>query len=203
MRRYRSSNECSIRTCTPVRDYIRIRTPFLYPDGDVVDLYWRDNLDGHGATITDLGESLRWLRMQSTSGRRTVKQNQIIADVQMTHNVEFFKGMLLARAGSDADIAEVVHRVAQAALRVSDIWFTFRLRSVESIGSEIEEFLSERRIAYDPGVRIPGRSARIWNVDFRTRTEHKSALINVLSTWLEPGGQRGVSQSMLLRPGMT
>ncbi len=182
--------------CTTIRDYIRIRTPFLYPDGDVIDLYWRENPDGVGATISDLGETLRWLRMQSTSSRRTARQRQLLADIQMTQGVEIFRGVLSARVHEHSDIAEVVHRVSQAALRVSDVWFTFRLRSVESINAEVEEVLSERRITYDRSVKLPGRSERIWNLDFHTRTELRSSLICVLSTGTK-GATRRITEHVV------
>ena len=186
-----ASQMSALYTCIPVREYVRIRTPFLYPDGDVIDLYWRENPDGIGATISDLGETLRWLRMQSTSTRRTAKQRQLLADIQVTQGVEIFRGMLSARVHRHSDIAEVVHRVSQAALRVSDIWFTFRLRSVESINAEVEEVLLERRIMYDRSVKLAGRSERIWNLDFSTRMERRSSLICVLST-----GTKGATRRM-------
>jgi hypothetical protein len=49
--------------------YTRIRTPFLYPDGDVIDVFFRGGEDV--ATVSDLGETLRWLKMQSLSPRRS------------------------------------------------------------------------------------------------------------------------------------
>lgn len=56
-------------TCSPMDGYTRIRTPFLYPDGDVIDVFFRGGEDV--ATVSDLGETLRWLKMQSLSPRRS------------------------------------------------------------------------------------------------------------------------------------
>jgi len=52
-------------SCSPVNQYIRIQTPFLYPDGDVIDIF--DRAEGDAVTLTDLGETLRWLRMQTVT----------------------------------------------------------------------------------------------------------------------------------------
>lgn len=43
------------------RGAVRVRTPFLYPDGGVIDVFvgQRDA----GFTVTDFGEALGWLRM--------------------------------------------------------------------------------------------------------------------------------------------
>lgn len=61
--------------CAPSGKYIRIRTPYLYPDGDVIDLYWRDGI------VTDVGETLRWLDGQTLSEKRTKRHMQLIDDV--------------------------------------------------------------------------------------------------------------------------
>jgi len=46
-------------TCTEHGDFQRIQTPFLYPDGDTIDLFCKT--DGDTVTITDLAETVRWL----------------------------------------------------------------------------------------------------------------------------------------------
>ena len=74
------------------------------------------------------------------------QQNRLIADVLTTHGVEFYRGMLIARCRPDDQLAEVVTRVAQAALRVSDLWFTLRTRAVESIADEVADYLTEREL---------------------------------------------------------
>ncbi|MGH7928243.1 MAG: DUF1828 domain-containing protein, partial [Candidatus Binatia bacterium] len=50
-------------TCSEVNGYVRIRTPYLYPDGDVIDLFFSEKNGSY--TLTDLGETLGWLKMQS------------------------------------------------------------------------------------------------------------------------------------------
>ena len=106
-------------TCSLQGEYLRIRTPYLYPDGDNIDLFYRTA--GEIATITDLAETGRWLRMQTVSQRRSAKQRQLIEDICLTHGVEYCRGMLVARCRPGEVLAAVVTRVAQAALRVSDL----------------------------------------------------------------------------------
>jgi hypothetical protein len=166
--------------CSPVNHYVRIRTPYLYPDGDVIDLYLVTN--GEHATLTDYGETLRWLKSQTPSQKRTVKQNQLIEDICLNHGVEFYSGMLMLRVGQQDNMANVVSRLAQAIVRVSDLYFTFRKRSTESLTEDVNDFLSERAIPFERGPQIPGRSGKIWKVDFHVRTPQRSSLVNVLST---------------------
>lgn len=166
--------------CSEQGPYVRIRTPYLYPDGDVIDLFCK--VEDGVLTVSDLGETTRWLRMQTISPKRSAKQKALIEDACLTHGVEFYKGRLLARCRAGESLASVVLRVAQAALRVSDLWFTFRTRSVESITDEVADFLTERQLPFDRGEKLAGRSGRSWTVDFHVRAPARSSLVYVLST---------------------
>lgn len=173
--------------CSKHGDYERIRTPYLYPDGDYIDLYC--DTRSNAATVSDLAETTRWLWMQSAAQRRSQKQSQLIKDTCETHSVEFHHGMLQARCKPGEPLAEVITRVAQAALRVSDLWFTFRASIGESITEEVAEYLTQNEFQYEQAKRMTGRSGSSWTVDFyisasqSTSSEtQRGSLINVLST---------------------
>ncbi len=166
--------------CSQVKDRVRIRTPFMYPDGDYIDLFASTGDDV--TTISDLGETVRWLRMQTVAPRRTAKQQQLIQDICVTHGVEFFRGMLELRVRTGEHFGGAVARLAQAALRVADLWFTFRARAFESISDEVSEFLEGSQIAFHRGQSLIGRSGRNYTIDFHARAPNRSSLVAVLST---------------------
>jgi hypothetical protein len=176
--------------CADVGNYIRIRTPFMYPDGDYIDLFCERASD-ETTTLSDLGETVRWLKMQTIAPRRSPKQNQMIQDVCLTHGVEFYRGMLLVRCRPGDNLAMVVMRLSQAALRTADIWFTFRTRAAESATDEVAEYLAEKNIPHERNVTLAGRSGKTWPIDFYTRTAKRSALVHVLST-----GSRGATRRL-------
>lgn len=175
-------------TCTEQDRYVRVRTPFYYPDGDVIDVFVRR--DDGAVTVTDLGETTRWLRMQTVAPRRSPKQSQLIADACLTHGIEFYKGQLLLRVQPGETLGTAVMRLAQACLRISDLWFTFRTRAIESVTDEIADFLDEKSISYERNERLPGRSGRVWRPDFHARTAQRSSLVFVLSTGSRPAARR-------------
>ena len=180
--------------CSSQGRFKRIRTPFLYPDGDYIDLFCRE--EGGTLTVSDLGETTRWLRMQTTVPRRSARQQALIQDAIQTHNVEFFRGTLTARCKEGESVSDTVLRVAQAALRVSDLWFTFRTRTAPSLTEDVAEFLGENQIHFDRGEKLVGRSGRIWTVDFHVRQPEKSSLVNVLATGSKSAA-RGVVEHVL------
>jgi len=177
--------------CEEGGEYVRIRTPYLYPDGDIIDLFCKK--EGDVIIVSDLGETSRWLRMQSASPKRTPKQRAFIEDICLNHGVEFYRGMLMARCRPDDDLSNVVTRVAQAALRMSDLWFLLRTQAVESVADEVAEFLIEQEFRFDRYVPHTGRSGRIWKVDFHVRAEKRSSLVYVLSTGSRSAASRVVN----------
>lgn len=175
--------------CEDTGEHQRIRTPYLYPDGDNIDIFCTNR--GEITHVSDLGETTRWLRMQTVSPRRSPKQNALLADACLTHGVELFKGAITARQRPGDDLAAVVVRVAQAALRVSDLWFTFRTRSVQSVTDEVADFLVEREFRFERAKKLAGRSGRGYTVDFDVHAPSRTSLVFALST-----GSRAAAKSL-------
>jgi hypothetical protein len=180
--------------CNQQGAYIRIRTPYLYPDGDVIDLFYQ--FADHHVTLTDLGESLRWLRMQTIAPKRSPRQRQLIADICATHRVELYRGMLVTRLDAGETLASAVTRLSEACIRVTDLWFTLRTRAVQTITDEVADFLTERQIEFVKQEPQVGRSGRVWNVDFHTRTPNLTSFVQVLSTGSRDSAHR-VSENVL------
>jgi hypothetical protein len=180
--------------CTGHGDYTKIRTPYLYPDGDRVDLFLAAN--AQTPTLTDLGETLRWLRMQTTAQRRSPKQNQLLQDIALTHGVEIYQGMLNVRVRDETDLTSALTRLSQAVLRVSDLWFTFRTRTIETVTDEVGDYFVEKEVPFERGHRQPGRSGRIWSVDFHVRAPLQSSFVFVLSTGSKAAA-RGVAEHVV------
>lgn len=169
-------------------DLTRVRTPFWYPDGGVVDVFVKEHDDTF--TITDLGEALGWLRMQTLVTKRSPKQQRLVQDICTTHGVELFRGQLVLRCSGAEQFPRALVRLGQAAVRVADLWFTTRTRSVESATDEVADLLQERSIPFERSVKLAGRSGRDWTVDFQTRTPTQSALICVLASGSRAAARR-------------
>ena len=171
--------------CSPApQEGVRVRTPLLYPDGGIVDVFV---LERHGGyTITDYGDALGWLGMQSISQRLSPKQQSLAQDVCQTLGLQLFNGQLVLRSVTSDMLGESVLRVAQAVVRISDLWFTLRNQSFQNTADEVDEWLREKQIPFERQVRKQGRSMQNWTVDFETQTENRTSLVFLLST-----GSRG------------
>ena len=171
--------------CSPApNEGVRVRTPLLYPDGGVVDVFILER--GSVFTVTDFGDALGWLGLQSISRRRSRRQDMLVQDVCRTLRIELFNDQLVLRSIKQDGLGEAALRIAQAVVRVSDLWFTLRSQSFQATEDEVDEWLSEKQIPFQRQVTKPGRSAREWTVNFETQTDNRTSLIFLLST-----GSRG------------
>ena len=152
----------------------------LYPDGGVVDVFVLERGDNY--LVTDFGDALGWLGLQSVSMRRSPRQQALIRDVCQTLRIALVDDQLVLQAVSFDALGESVVRVAQAAVRVSDLWFTLRSQSLQNTADEVDEWLREKQIAFERQVQKQGRSMRTWNVEFETHTNDHTSLVFLLST---------------------
>ena len=167
--------------CSPApQEGIRVRTPLMYPDGGIVDVFVLES--GGRYDITDFGEALGWLRMQSQGGNRSSNQNRMIKDTCQTLGVELHRGQLVITLEEGDAIGEGVLRLAQAVVRVSDLWFTLRKRSPENTAIKVNNWLTTRKIPFQRSVRQPGKSGRNWTIDYRTDTIQRTSFVFLLST---------------------
>lgn len=167
--------------CSPApQEGVRVRTPMLYPDGGVVDVFV---LEKNGRyVVTDFGDALGWLDLQSVSQKRTKRQDALIQDVCLTLRIEKTSDQLLLRDVSDGALGESVLRVAQAVVRVSDLWFTLRSQVIQTTADEVDEWLREQAIEFERDVSKQGRSTQNWTIDFETRTDSRTCYVFILAT---------------------
>ncbi len=174
--------------CSPApKEGVRVRTPLLYPDGGAVDVFVLEC--GSGYTVTDFGDALGWLGLQSVSRQRSPKQLMLLQDVCQTLRVELFHEQLILRSVAKDELGESALRIAQAVVRAADSWFTLRSRSIQTTADEVDEWLREKRVSFERQVAKQGRSTRSWTVDFETQTDNRTSLIFLLST-----GSRGAAR---------
>ena len=146
------------------RGALRVQTPLLLPDGDGIDVFVTEQ-DGR-IVVSDFGDALGWLETRSRTGRLTDGQERMLHDVVNTVGVDLDQGDLSLQCDDPGSLADSVAKVGQAALRVADIWFTFRSQTFRTTAEEVDEWLRSREIPFRQRERVLGRSSATWTVDF-------------------------------------
>ena len=107
--------ECSLAP----QEGVRVRTPLMYLDGGIVDVFVLER--GNGYIVTDFGDALGWLRMQSVNAQSSLQQNLKIKEICHTLGIELHSSQLVLRSGVDDTLKDTVLRVAQAVVDVSNV----------------------------------------------------------------------------------
>lgn len=175
--------------CSPApREGILVQTPFLYPDGGVVEIAV---IPRNGRfVVTDHGEALGWLGMQSVRGNLSPRQRRLVEDACETLGVELDRGRIVLRCSHPGELGETVHLVCQAVVRVSDVWFTLRRHAAATVKDEVAYWLTEARIRFESDLTKDGRSGREWRIDYQTYTDAKTSLVSVLTTGSRSAARR-------------
>ena len=185
----------SLFECSPApQEGVRVRTPLLYPDGGLVDVFILQRHNGY--TITDYGDALGWLGLQSVSQRLSPNQQLLVQDVCQTLGLELLQNQLVLRSVMEDSLGESVLRVALGVVRVSDLWFTLRSRSLQTTADEVDEWLREKQIPFERQATKQGRSMQNWTVDFETQTNDRTSLVFLLSTGSR-GSTRRITEHVL------
>ena len=163
-----------------------------YPDGGFVDVFVAGGENGR-YLVTDYGDTLGWLRMNSTGSKLSPNQRALIDDVALTLGVELDRGQLVI-AGDGAPLADHIQRLAQAAVRVADISFTFRAQTTDTVADDVDEWLRSRSFEVERGVRRRGRSGREWLIDYGVRADDRDSFMFLLSSGARATARRTVER---------
>ncbi len=105
--------------CFPApQDAVRIRTPLLYPDERLVDVFVLKTGDGY--TVTDCGDALGWLGLWSTEQQPAPAETVLATDTGQALGVELAQGQLILRQVAPETLAESILRISQAVVCVAD-----------------------------------------------------------------------------------
>lgn len=167
-------------TCSSVNSFVRISTSFVLPDGTLIDLFFQEKEESY--ILTDLGETLGWLYLQTSHYGIPKNQEIIIKDILDSHKIELRDGMLIIYLNKNENLSEAILRLSQAVIRIADTNYKAKSKSFNSITKEVENFLKEENVFFEKDKKFFGASGTVRKVDFCTHYSEHNTLINVLST---------------------
>jgi len=122
---------------TPEEGFTQIATPFLLPDNDTVDLYVCRK--GEIILLTDLGETLAWLRLQQADPHLPEAVLSWVADICSSLGIEQDRGMLMIRVAASAaseKLTDSLLRLAQGIVRIASLQALLREHRAASVNKE-------------------------------------------------------------------
>ncbi|MBK9753970.1 MAG: DUF1828 domain-containing protein [Nannocystis sp.] len=154
------------------RGHIRLETGFLYPDGSSVDLFLvNDPKEPHlpPTRLSDLGQTTAFLLNHDIKPWTSKKRRTQLEDAISLYGVTLAGGALEKKiADSQGTLKDEHILLGQACVRASDLLFTKRLQLQSPFSEDVEDFLADAELEYEPGVELKGQFAPV-TVDFLVR----------------------------------
>jgi hypothetical protein len=100
-----------------IDDFIGIKTPYFYPDGDIIDIFFKEK--DQKFIITDLGETMRWLLTQSITFNLSDRIEQQIIDVLSSHKVERDRGLLITKFDNLENLPKHLSEICEVILSIT------------------------------------------------------------------------------------
>ncbi len=173
------------------KGHIRIQTGFLYPDGSSVDVFVVDEPSAPllpPMRLSDLGQTMAFLLDHDVQPWTSKKRRTQLEQAIDLYGASLRGGALeLPVTPTDDSLQEGIVLLGQACVRMSDLLFTKRLQLQSPFNEDVEEFLSDASLQYEPSIQLSGQFGPV-PVDFVvTGKSTRSAIITLFSRMTSSG----------------
>lgn len=173
-------------SCSERDGRIWIVSPYLYPNGDLVEVAVRELSTGE-ALVSDLGETLRFLSGQGFDPRTTSKGEYLIDEIAKQHNVSVERGMITKRVPVGA-AGTALQDVLLAALAISHLLYLSRTYRPATFHEEVAHLLEGAALRFIPRHEEIGQvTQKKYSIDFYIQGSRREALIQALSPTTKQG----------------
>lgn len=152
-------------SCISSDDRLRIITPYLYPDNDLIEIFVEEELSGQ-VRATDLGETLRHLHARGFDPFESPKRKFMVETIASRVGVDVLRGQL-TKTGDISQLGDLFLDVIIAARGMSDLIYTSKTFEPATFLEEVEQFLNLNQLPVQPKVKLPGISGRVYVVHFK------------------------------------
>jgi len=150
--------------CIPSEKMLRIITPYLYPDNDLIEIFVEE-INSNRIKISDLGETFRHLHSQGFDVYSSPKRKFLVETIASRLNVKISNGKLISIIEKDK-IFDAFFDIITVSRGISDLIYTSKTYEPGTFFDEVKDFLEENEFKYKTKVKIKGTSEKDYIVDF-------------------------------------
>jgi hypothetical protein len=179
-----------VEECDVVRNgALRMATPFLYPNGDRIDVFLEANASSlfRHLSLTDYGQTALYLRSAQVKMEATARKREIFDEILSSLSVKSINGDLYVEIEKTEpdDLTDAIFRLSQACIRISEFASHQRLRSANPFRDDVEDFFEASKLPFVPDVKVLGRYKNEVKIDFEIVMPKVRSYVCVLSTMSE------------------
>jgi hypothetical protein len=197
-------------TCESVGNVLRIITPYLYPNNDLIEVLVQE-LPPETIKVTDSGETLRHLHSQGFDIAVRSQRREMVEVIASRTGVDIVLGQL-TKIGPFAELGDILFDVIVAARGVSDLIYTSRVYEPAIFVEEVGQFLQENGLDYDSSVKLTGQTGQRYTVQFmlhrgptyietlspRQASRSRTQVNSVFRMWYDCNGNLSVDRKVSL-----
>jgi hypothetical protein len=151
-------------TCRQTNGRLKIITPYLYPDNDLIEVYVEELPNGR-ARVTDLSEAARHLHAQGFDLFASPKR-KFIAETAASRVSAVFESGAISKEGSLEELGTLLFDVIGAVRGVADLIYTSRAYEPAPFVEEVADFLREHQFRFERRAPVRGASGKEYRVPF-------------------------------------
>ncbi|MEJ7811178.1 MAG: DUF1828 domain-containing protein [Gemmatimonadaceae bacterium] len=172
--------------CGADEGFLRLATPFRYPDGGAIELYIEAR--SAGFVVTDFGEAFRFLETSGLDPLRSPVRERLIAIATKLGGAHLDDGVLEVSVLTPEGLLSAAARLGQVVTRIADLTLLAKGTLVSTFSDLVEEFIvtSTAGLEVRRHAMLPGNAAR-HEFDIVVRSIRGVAAIESLSAVTAPG----------------
>lgn len=178
IKEYINNSVSNLFSCQLENRLLVITTPFSYPDGDDIELFVE--LGDDSFILSDMGETLRYLDTYLLDINSSNKRKEIFYDVIRSNNLRFKKGVIYAVINNPDKILDAIFNMSQAIVRISDLLYTAKSRSLASFEEEVKNFFDDHQINYEENYPVKTPTNQ-YTFEFAVEKQEGISLIKLLN----------------------
>lgn len=152
-------------SCVSNGERLRIITPYLYPDNDLIEIFIEELPSGQ-IRVTDLAETLRHLHAGGFDVFESPKRKFMLETIASRVKVDILRDQL-TKTGDISQLGNLIFDVIITARGVSDLIYTSKSFEPATFLTEVEEFLKVNEIPIESRVKLFGVSGKSYTVHFK------------------------------------
>src|SRR3990172_8174023 len=154
------ANEFSCETDGP---FIVLTTPFMYSDGDNIDLYVEQNDDY--VIVSDMGETARRLAQLKFNWKSKIARS-LFAHILSSTGTSSVEGKIYTKLMNLDEVGDKVNDMVHAIQQTDNLSFTVKDYSLQDFRDDVEMYLRKSGFEPELNYQIDGASGNLWRVHF-------------------------------------
>lgn len=177
-------------SCGTDGPFIVLTTPFMYADGDNIDLYIEQY--GDFVIVSDMGETARRLALLNFNWKTKLARS-LFAHILGSTGVSSIEGKIYTKLLHLEDVGDKVNDLIHAIQQTDNLAFTVHDYSPQDFRDDVEIFLRKSGFEPELNYQIDGVSGNVWRVHFYFN--HNSNVLAKALSSNSKGGAKNLIQA--------